>query len=463
MQLGHRLLLVGAFVPAALLLLALLAGGLTMDSVLHRQIDRALLAQVAVEAVSLFDRVESPHLHLTDSPLDSQVREFAPRGALYREDGQLVMRYPSTANVPSSLDPRAMSTEAVLRTEDVDGTPHRIATMRVNAPDGAPHGLWLAASLDTHDSAVRLYWQFTGVSVGLVTVLLIVVQTGHARQLQQRVSAIAQHMQRIRSGDLDSVPAEDRRGDIVSVLRDDVARTTERLAAARHAQERLIADAAHELRTPLTAMRAAIDIALRRKRDHEELEAVLGDLREEVSRLGDLAERLLDMAAIRGAPLERARGDLVDVLRDAVDRARSAAENLDLQLIITLNAPATAPAEFAATAWRQAVDNILDNALKFAPKGSQVDVELTSEGQMWLLRVTDHGPGVDPTVQERIFEPFERANARTPGAGLGLAIVREVAIGHGGWCRVEPRTDGQSGASFVIAIAVEASLTRDTH
>ncbi len=450
MQLGTRLLLVGALLPALLLLAALLGGGLALDRILHREIDRALLAQAAVEAVSLFDRADAPHLHLVESPLDSRVREFAPLGALYGPEGDLIVRYPAGAGVPPQLQPTQLSVDATLGDAAIDGAPHRVLQMQVRSPTGTPHALWLAASLETHDSAVRVYWQFTSIAVVAVMLLLAAVQVAHARQLTRRVSAIADHMQRLRTGDLGSSPAPDEHGDVIRTLRDAVAVTTLRLSAAREAQDRLLADAAHELRTPLTAMRAGIDVALRRPRDAAQLEQVLADLRGEVDRLTELASRLLDMAALRGAPLELAPGDLAVLVRDAVDAARAVAE--ERGIVIELDDVPRAEAAFAASVLRQACDNLLDNAIKFSDPGGHIEVALEQRDGRWRLTVADHGPGVPPQARERIFDAFERADRAVRGKGLGLAIVAEVARRHGGRCFVRERGDGGRGAVFVLEL-----------
>ncbi len=450
MQLGTRLLLVGAVLPAALLLAALIAGGVALDRILHREIDRALLAQAAVEAVSLFDRADAPHLHLVESPLDSRVREFAPLGALYGADGELIVRYPAGAGVPARLDPTGLGTEPDLGDATIDAGPHRVLQMQVRSPAGTPHGLWLAASLETHDSAVRVYWQFTSVAVAAVMLMLAAVQIAHARSLTRRVTAIADHMQRLHAGDLGSIPAPDRHRDVIGTLRDAVAVTTLRLSAAREAQDRLLADAAHELRTPLTAMRAGIDVALRRQRDAAQLEHVLADLRGEVDRLTELASRLLDMAALRGAPLELAPGDLAEVVRDAVDAARAIAE--ERGIVIELEAVRQAQSAFARTMLRQALDNLLDNAIKFSHEGGSVEVILQRYEGGWRVWVADHGPGVPDDARERIFDAFEQADRAVRGKGLGLAIVAEVARRHGGRCFVTGRSDGARGAVFVLEL-----------
>lgn len=456
MQLGTRLLLVGALLPAVLLGAALVAGGLALDRILHASVDQALLSQAAVEAVSLFDRAGAPHLHLIDSPLDSSVREFAPRGALYDPSGRLITRYPEGADVPATVDPVSLELQPKLSTAEVDGVRHRVVGMRVLATDGSPHGLWLAASLENHDAAVRAYWQVTGGAVLIVTLVLVTIQTVHARRLHRRVTSLGDHMERLRGGDYSRAPPSDPTRDVLGGLRDAIAITTTKLAAAREAQDRLLADAAHELRTPLTAMRAGIDVALRRPRGVEELEHVLGGLREEVDRLAALASRLLDMAALRAAPLNRVPGDIAKLVADAVDGALGLAE--ERGVVLEVVGVTRAPAEFAPSVVRQAIDNLVDNAIKYSPTAGRVTVGVEVVPGRVQVRVADRGPGIPAEQRERIFEPFERRDHAARGKGLGLAIVREVAERHGGHAWVEPRPDG--GAVFVLELPDAAAADR---
>jgi signal transduction histidine kinase len=455
-QLGTRLLLVGALLPALLLGAALVAGGIALDRILHASVDQALLSQAAVEAVSLFDRAGAPHLHLIDSPLDSSVREFAPRGALYDPQGRIITRYPEGADVPATVEPASLDLQPTLSTAVVDGVPHRVVGMRVLATDGSAHGLWLAASLENHDAAVRAYWQVTGGAVLVVMLILITIQTTHARRLHRRITVLGDHMERLRAGDYARAPPPDPARDVLGGLRDAIAITTTKLAAAREAQDRLLADAAHELRTPLTAMRAGIDVALRRPRGVDELERVLAGLREEVDRLAALASRLLDMAALRAAPLDRVPGDVAKLVADAVDAALGLAEERGVVLEI-VGAP-RASAEFAPSVLRQAIDNLVDNAIKYSPAGGRVTLTVEVVPGLVRVRVADRGLGVPVEQRERIFEPFERRDRAARGKGLGLAIVREVAERHGGRVWVESGPDG--GAVFVLELPDATGVDR---
>jgi signal transduction histidine kinase len=447
-KLRTRLVLFGAVMPTALLVVAIVVAGLVFERAMLAEHDRALIGQGAVEAVSLFDRAAAPHLHLSESPLEREVGEHPPVGALYGPDGEPVTTYPEGADVPVRVRPGELTYEPALHTEHAAAGRRRVLRLRVDDPRGRPFALWLSASLDRHDREMEAYWSISGIVLAIVAGLVLVVQLGHARGLALRVGNLGDHMRRLRAGRLDARPAPDPTRDEIAELRDAIAETTAALESAHQARDRLVADAAHELRTPLASMRAGIDVALRRERSGEELRATLDEVRGEVDRLAELATRLLDPAALRASPLEQTRGDLVPLVVEAVDAARAAGEPRGV--LVELRAPARAMVEHAPGAMRQALDNLLANAIKLSPPGGRVDVELRVDDGGACLVVADRGPGVPASEREAIFQPFHRVAHDVPGKGLGLAIVHDVAVRHGGRAWVEAREGG--GARFRLRL-----------
>jgi signal transduction histidine kinase len=441
--LSGRLWLYGAAFPVLVLAAVLaVADGLYHYS-LETSLDRALLAQAAVESVSLFDGPRNqPHLHMATSPLVDSVRPFAPQGVLFGPDGRQVMRYPpepGEADEPLLL-PRTPGAPPEVSTRERGGHPVRELTVSVASPDGAPYTLRLSASLAQLEASML---QFHLVAVGTVLVaalLLVAVQAWQGRRLRSRLHVLQAHLEAVRAQDLEQVLPEEAERDELSALREVLGAATLALRQTRAARERLLADAAHELRTPLTLMRTSLDLALRKERSSEELKAALRDTREEVVRLAALASRLLEAAAVEQAPLQRELVDLVPLLQPAVEAARPSAQERGVTL--ELDAPATLPARVHGASVRQALDNLLSNALKVAPHGSRVQVTLRALGGGARLSVSDEGPGIPPGEQEAVFEPFHRAPGAAPGTGLGLTIVRDIARKHGGRAWVEPTARG---------------------
>ncbi len=461
MTLARRLWLLGALVPAMATLAALILAGRLFRYDLEASLDRALLAQAAVESVSLFDGPgQKVHLHMAVSPLVDQVRPFAPQGQLFGPDGRLVMHYPPLLEGESVTDvlvPGAPEKAPELTTRVLpDGLRLREVVVNVRSPHGELYALRLSASLAQVDGSVRSYYRMALSLAALTGLALLALQTTLARRLARRLAAITRHLGLLREGDFSQPPERDVSLDEIGQLRAVLAEATDKLRGARETQDRLIADAAHELRTPLTLMRTRMDLALRRERSAEELRDSFREARREVDRLARLATELLELAAAGRGAWDRQKGNLVEVVTQAVEAARGEAEVRGV--LIRLEASAREEAWFDAAGIRQAVDNLLSNALKFSPKGREIHVRLWREQERLRLSVADEGPGIPEGERESVFAPFRRLAGDKPGAGLGLAIVREVAQRHGGRVWVEPGT--RQGAMLVLELPGGAPTAR---
>jgi two-component system, OmpR family, sensor kinase len=204
------------------------------------------------------------------------------------------------------------------------------------------------------------------------------------------------------------------------------------VTAALARERRFVSDASHELRTPLAALRTELELALRRKRSTEELEAALRSASEETDRLSQLAEDLLVLArADQGKlPVRRERlraADLLDGVRERfVRRAADANRSFDVRAENGL--------ELHADRLRveQALGNLVENALRHG-RGRILLEALGSNGRV-ELHVQDEGDGFPPAFIGSAFEPFSRSDSArsSQGAGLGLAIVDVIARAHGG-------------------------------
>ena len=210
----------------------------------------------------------------------------------------------------------------------------------------------------------------------------------------------------------------------------------DRLQAALERERRLVDDASHEVRTPLANLKAELDLALRRARTQPELEAALRSAADESDRLSRLAADLLVLArAERGRlPVQAEDVDVAALAGEAVAAfaGRAAAEGVSL----TSDVAGGTRARVDAARLRQALDNLLDNAIRSAPPGGLVTIVGDARGGELRVGVTDTGPGFRDDFLEAAFEPFSRADAgrsrNDGGAGLGLAIVRAIAESHGG-------------------------------
>jgi len=445
-RLSTRLLLAGVVAPVTALVLALGLVGALLDRALREAIDRGLLAQAAVESVSLFDRLgHAGHLHLDRSPLRAAASDSPAWGALYGPDGARRVVTPETARVPLRVTlPRLGAPPALTTAPGPRSAGQRVLLVTVASPEGEPHALRLALPLDRHRDTMRSYARLA-ITVGvLATVALLVLQTSLLRVLHRRIADLGTHMARLGRGDLTHPPATDATGDELSALRDAIAGATAELREARDARERLLANAAHELRTPLAAIRADVDVTLRRERSPAELRDALERVRDDVARLATLARQLLDLAAGASRARPLAPGDLAATAADAAASLASLAESRG----VTLTVEGAASGRFDAEAMQQAIVNLVDNALRVSAAGARVRVCVAREGEALSLAVEDAGRGVPEAERARVFEPFYRLDRGGSGAGLGLAIVRDIMLRHGGVARVEEAPDG--GARFVL-------------
>jgi two-component system OmpR family sensor kinase len=229
-------------------------------------------------------------------------------------------------------------------------------------------------------------------------------------------------------------------------------------------QRRFLADAGHELRTPLTAIRgyarmlndwALDDPALAR----ESIAAIDRD----ATRMTLLVEQLLVLA--RGDDLDLsprlAQTDLAALARGAAADANRLSGN---RHAITVDAPETAFAEVDAMQIRQVLDILLDNAIKYSPPGAPVALRVTRSPGSVTIAVTDSGPGIPDGQLPYLFDRFYRADPSrsSPGAGLGLAIAKQIVARHGGSLTAENAPTG--GARFTLRLPSSGSspATADT-
>jgi two-component system sensor histidine kinase MprB len=215
------------------------------------------------------------------------------------------------------------------------------------------------------------------------------------------------------------------------------------LTRSRDQQQRLVQDAGHELRTPLTSLRANID-TLRR---HPDLDAaprgrVLADLDSELRELSSLVEELVALSVDQHDDEPERTFALDQLVERAVDRTRRRSG----RTILVDAEPATMTGR--PQQLLRAVGNLLDNAVKFTPQDTPIEVTV----RPGFVRVRDHGPGIGEQDLSRVFDRFHRAvEARSlPGSGLGLAIVRQVVEDAGG--KVEAANDPDGGAVFTLEL-----------
>jgi two-component system sensor histidine kinase MprB len=210
----------------------------------------------------------------------------------------------------------------------------------------------------------------------------------------------------------------------------------ESLDAAAQRQSQLVQDASHELRTPLTSLRTNIEVLARADElPPDDREHLLHDVVEQLGEMTAVVAELTELA--RGEEQEHAVEDVrLDlVTEEAIRRTTRNHPEIPIEAQLEETTIPGVPANL-----ERAIANLLDNAAKWSPAGSPVDVRLAN-GE---LLVRDHGPGISDSDLPHVFERFYRATtARSmPGSGLGLSIVQKVAEAHGGTVTAERAADG---------------------
>ncbi len=231
-------------------------------------------------------------------------------------------------------------------------------------------------------------------------------------------------------------------------------KTIERLADAFERLKRFTADASHELRTPLTALRSVGEVGLRDRRTPEEYRDIIGSMLEEADRLTRLVDDLLalsrfDSGRVRLSP---EAVDLGALASEVAGHLGVLAEEKGIDVRVRADGRSLALADRQTL--RQAVINVLDNAIKYSPQGASVDIVAAPQDGRCTLTIADQGPGIAAEQQRRIFDRFYRVDqARTrdaEGTGLGLSIAQWAVVANRGEIAVE--SEEGLGSRFIITL-----------
>ncbi|MCS7176334.1 MAG: heavy metal sensor histidine kinase [Candidatus Kapabacteria bacterium] len=234
-------------------------------------------------------------------------------------------------------------------------------------------------------------------------------------------------------------PTKDELAHLARTLNQMIARLEASFAQIRQ----FTADVSHELRTPLTILIGELELALRSRKRPEEYERVLSSVLEEVLRLHRIVETLLELARAESGQvqLERRRVDLGAIVREIAEDIEPLARDRGLSIATEVAQECYVFGD--ALRLRQAVLNVVDNALKYTPAGGRVTLRVASEAETVVAEVADTGIGIPEEELPQIFERFyrvEKSRTRShssDGVGLGLAIVRWIVEAHGGTVEVE--------------------------
>lgn len=419
----------------------------------YADLDSHLRTLAATEVTSAVDNPTSPP-HVHELPVTAMAGgTFTQKIVqILDETGRVVAASPGLAHArfvePAQLA-AALAGEAPVRTVDLDGAPVRLVVLRTTA-EGKTYAVAVGVMIaDLLSGLNRVQW---------LLVLVWVVSTAATAAAGFALASTAlSPVQRITRRAMEIAATDIRTRLEPSAVQDEIGLMTqslnsliERLHVALDANRRFAADAAHELRSPVTAIAGEIEVALRRERSAEEYKDTLIRVQDRLSSLSALITDLMVLVRAQegGAatiqPQELALESIVDTSLSRL-RGLAAARKVTLQRgemggLLTYGEPGLLARVF---------DNVLENAIRYNRENGTVVLEATfddSTSDAWApavitVRISDTGPGIRDEERERVFERFYRVdrsrNRHTGGAGLGLAIAREVLALFKGTIRIE--------------------------
>jgi signal transduction histidine kinase len=427
--------------PFALAMLVVLAA---LGTFVYVGVGRAMLSTTDV-ALRVQADDSSRHVDVGEDPLDRDALESATIAQEFSATGAVT--YSSRtfgASLLSAAEVERVAHGATIKTfahpPSLEG-PWRILAFPVKTPSGT---VVVAIGRSAGERAETLDHLKHGFLLAVPAALLAATIAGYllAASALRPVEEMRRRAQAISASTPDSrLPVPTAR-DEVRRLAETLNEMLDRLQDSFEHERRFLADASHELRTPLALLQTELDLALRRPRSPEELEAALRSAAEETVRLTRLAEDLLLLARSDQGELTVRPEQLSAraLLEECVSRFHARVEGSGRSLTIEPGDDIS----FSGDPLRveQALSNLLENA--FVHGAGDVTVAAEAEGAMVAFHVRDDGRGFPAGFADRAFDRFTRADeARsTSGTGLGLAIVAAIARAHGGNAEIRPRTVG---------------------
>jgi two-component system, OmpR family, sensor kinase len=441
---------------AYVLLLTILALGVPLALNLRDRVDAEVRGQARsqadVIAATVADEIDEGRSGLggiarrAAGSIRGRVLIVDARGRVLADSAGFARRDESYASRPefvSALDGEPFQETRHSDTLDEDLLATAVPVIDEDRPAGAVR---VTQSVDAVDRAV---WRaIAGIALLGGVVLLFGLGVGAliARRIARPLGRLDSTARRIAEGDLDRRAPVEGTSEQRSLARS-FNTMTGRLAQSLQAQRQFVADASHQLRTPLTGLRLRLEEARAESRDAAARAEIDHGIRE-VDRLSTMVEELLALS--RAGEVREVGSEQLD-LGEQVDAAerrwRGPARERGVGVSVR-HANGALPVRCSRTALERALDALVENAIRYSPAGSEVEIVAERDA----VEVLDRGPGFVPGEEEQVLRRFHRGSAGRngpSGTGLGLAIAHELAGTWGGGLRLANRSDGR-GAQAVL-------------
>jgi len=423
--------------------------------------DRALLE--AAQDIGRQIKVLNDRIYVDLPEVAQQILQTGGSGRLYYlvtgPDREFITGEPDLPRPPEDA-PDEIADRVRYYDDEYQGRVMRAVALRVPVQPGSGRGtalIQVAERVTARDEFARLIIVRMVIPQGLLIFFAgLAVWYGVGRGLAP-LSALRREIQSRSLRDLSALPEEQAPQEVrplIHAINDLLAR----LGAAIATQQRFVADAAHQLRTPVAGIKTQTELALRQTQP-EEVQATLKQLHNATEQAARLVNQLLSLARAEpaaGRGLNSAPLDLVELARDTTTEwvPRALTRNIDLGFESRL---AAARVDGDAFMLKEMLNNLLDNAVRYTQPGGQVTVRVEDGPRTTALTIEDNGPGIPEAEREQVFERFHRVlGSGADGCGLGLAIVREIALSHGGNAAI---AGGANGTGTIARIVLPRSQT----
>ena len=322
----------------------------------------------------------------------------------------------------------------------------------------------LGQSLAPQMELVRAFQRIFGTTMAVVIGLAAFIGWFLARRALSGVGGIAQTARRITQGDLAVRAPVSRRGDEIDQLAGNINHMLDRILDLITGIREMSDNIAHDLKSPVTRIRGLAEVTLTTAEHREEYETMAASTIEECDRLLDMINTMLVISRAEAGvqALQWQRIDIVGILRDAGRVFETTARDKDLSVSI----PATGPHHINGDArmLQRMVANLLDNAIRYTPRGGRIDIALQPlpSGDVEMV-FQDTGIGIREEDLSRIFDRFYRCDPSrsASGTGLGLSLAQAIAKAHGGGITV--RSEAGRGSTFKVTLPQNGDKMKEGH